>query len=221
EPGEVEAHLRRHEQITDAFIIPKTAQGGSPRMVAYYRAGAQLDERELKEFLGGYLPDYMIPDVFIPIDRVPLTPNGKIDAKKLPEAHGSMGKAGKACILPGNEAEKKILTVWRQVLGRDPISVDDNFFDIGGNSLSLVKVSSLLADVFPDLTVIDLFNYVTIGKLAAFVSDMDGGGAITVSGHTIALDAMYFADGEEAPDERADLRLRIGGALLADLHGAA
>jgi tyrocidine synthetase-3 len=138
EPGEVEAQLMNHGGIREAVVLVQEDAKGEKYLCAYTAAGGAVEKapgpRELKEYLAKKLPDYMIPSYFIQVERIPLTPNGKLDRKALPTPGI---KAGADYIAPGNEIEEKLVEIWSEILGVGPleIGIDDNFFELGGHSL--------------------------------------------------------------------------------------
>jgi amino acid adenylation domain-containing protein len=120
----------------------------------------------LREYLQTKLPEYMIPSYFIKIDRIPLTANGKIDKKALPEPTSNIITNSQYTV-PENETEERLLEIWQKVLRAERLGTNDNFFDIGGNSILLIQMHTLIEKEFPGkLTITDLFALPTISKLA-------------------------------------------------------
>ena len=172
ELGEIEHCLVQHEGVHDAVVVTSDEGNGDKRLVACFipAAGAVVTVNGLREFLRAKLPAYMIPSFFVEMQTFPLTPNGKIDRKKLPEPgisrlESSLGYAtpqgeleiqlaGRPCanyrnscaaretehVPPRDDLEAKLTGIWEQVLGVHPIGVKDNFFDLGGHSLALVRL---------------------------------------------------------------------------------
>jgi len=110
------------------------------------------------------------------------------------------------------------LSVWQEVLGKTSFGVRDNFFDIGGNSLYLVQVSSMLADSFPELSIVDMFNYTTVEKLAGFITERDSDGTLTIPGSSLPLPPGYFNQGDT---ENTDLQFRLDGRILTEVASIA
>ncbi|MEQ9620457.1 amino acid adenylation domain-containing protein [Coleofasciculus chthonoplastes] len=128
-------------------------------------------EPELRRYLQQQLPDYMIPSAFVILDKMPLNANGKIDRKALPAPERSRPALATDLVLPGTEIEQEIAQVWQGVLQLDAVGVNDNFFDLGGNSLLLIQVHKELVERFgSDLSVVALFQYPTIRRLAQHLS---------------------------------------------------
>ena len=143
-----------------AYVVP---QSGSPD---------SADVAEIRNYLKGKLPDYMVPSAFEVLDQLPLTPNGKVDRKALPEPKSARA-AQQADFAPAStEVEKHIATVWRKLLQVEQIGLHDNFFDLGGHSLLVTRVHAELCEAFgAELPIIKLFQYPTISALTAFVSE--------------------------------------------------
>ena len=170
ELGEIEAALVKLSAVRDSALLVKEDDSGDQRLVAYIvpvNAQSQLTREQLQQQLREHLPEYMIPSVFVQLDALPLNANGKVDKKALPEPAMITTSLVSAVAAPRNTLEKIIATIFRDVLQRDDIGINDNFFDLGGHSLLLVKVHSRLAEECgSDLSIIDLFEYSTIAALA-------------------------------------------------------
>ncbi len=167
ELGEIEAAISGHERIREARVIAHTDNAGTKRLVCYYvaRENAALTSRELSEYLRGKLPPWMMPSMYISIPAFPLTPHGKVDYAALPAPMaGSVSADAEA---GGTGPEQKVAGAWRQVLDADHIGLDDNFFDIGGNSQLLVSVHAKLQTLFnKKIPVAELFAYTTVRALS-------------------------------------------------------
>jgi hypothetical protein len=142
--------------------------------VAYYvaRDGEALSARTLSDYLNAKLPSWMMPSMYLPVAAFPLTPNGKVDYAALPvPSTGSVGFVERAM---GTDWEQKVAAVWRNVLEADHVGLDDNFFDIGGTSLLLVKVHSKLQALSNrKLPIADLFASTTVRTLAGRLGGSD------------------------------------------------
>jgi amino acid adenylation domain-containing protein len=174
EPGEIEAVLRKHPEVADCVVVLATRPYGEQCLIAYAdkRPHCDPDEDQLKDFLARRLPGYMIPTHIAVLDTFPLTPEGKINRKALPPY--SPPKLASA-ELPSSELESKISEVWKSILGRPVVSLDDNFFDLGGTSLLLAAVENELhTRLNITIAITDLFRFPTIRKLAAYLSDRAG-----------------------------------------------
>ena len=178
ELGEIEAAIASHELIREARVIAHTDEGGTKRLVAYYVAneGAGLSTRELSKYLGEKLPPWMMPSVYLPIAAFPLTPHGKVDYAALPAP--TVGSATTDVEISSTALEQEVAGAWRKVLGADHVGLDDNFFDIGGNSLLLVSVHAKLQTMLnKKIPVAELFAHTTVRALSERLggSDRDSG----------------------------------------------
>ncbi len=136
-------------------------------LCAYYVAPEDLEIKELREFLGKRLPDYMAPSHFVRLDALPLLSNGKIDKKALPAPDKSRARLKATYVAPGSDMEHVVADTWRNVLELDKAGIHDNFFDLGGTSMHIIEVGSRLREtVGKDIPVVTLFTYPTIHSLA-------------------------------------------------------
>ncbi|HEU5432440.1 MAG TPA: amino acid adenylation domain-containing protein, partial [Thermomicrobiales bacterium] len=167
EPGEVEAALTGHPAIRDAAVVAR-ADAREARLVAYVvaRATPAPTADELRAFLRGRLPEFMLPSQFVPLAAMPRTATGKLDRRALPAAAHLVRPA--ACVAPRTPTEAALAAIWEQLLEAGPIGVDDNFFDLGGQSLLVVRtMAATRAALGVDLPARVLFEAPTIAALAA------------------------------------------------------
>jgi amino acid adenylation domain-containing protein len=143
ELGEIEAELINYPSIKEAVVIDRDDASGQKYLCAFIVAERELTTKELRGHLSQILPEYMIPSTFIQLEKMPLTPNGKIDRKVLPEPEGRVS-IGTEYVAPRNEGEEKLAQIWQNVLGVEKVGIEDNFFELGGHSL---KAISLVAKV--------------------------------------------------------------------------
>ena len=145
-------------------------QAGEKRLVAFCVASSGEEhpsDLDLRGFLRRLLPEYMLPVAFLWLQELPRTPNGKLDRRALPEV-GELTAWRTPYVAPRNELERTIARVWQEVLQLDEVGMDDNFFDLGGHSLFMLRIHSTLRNVLErDLPMVDLFEHPTIGSLAA------------------------------------------------------
>jgi amino acid adenylation domain-containing protein len=173
EPGEVEAVLLTHPGIERALVVARMDEGEA-RLVGYVVPGsgaAEVKGSMLREHLKGRVPDYMIPNAWVVLATLPLTPNGKIDRQRLPlpELADSL-----RYVAPRTPTEEVLTQVWAEVLKLDQVGVEEDFFALGGTSLSVMRVpASIKRRLGRDLSVVDLFKYPTIRSLATY---LDGRG---------------------------------------------
>lgn len=167
ELGEIEARLSEHPSVREAVVLVREDHPGDKRLVAYITANdASVDVEALRLHLSSLLPEYMVPAAYVALEKLPLTPNGKLDRKALPSPDvGAYATRGYEP--PVGELETSVARVWAEALKRDRVGRNDNFFDLGGHSLLILKVTSLLRQLGIETTVSNLFNHPTVESFAA------------------------------------------------------
>jgi amino acid adenylation domain-containing protein len=170
ELGEIEAVLDQHPQVKGSAVTAKT-HDGDKRLVAYIAADESLSITDLRDFLSGSLPDHMVPSAFVRLDELPLSANGKVDRKALPEPE--FGRTRTHTFVPARDAiEQGLVAEWEAVLKISPIGVRDNFFEIGGHSLFAVNLMARLEKRFGcKLPIATLFRKPTIEELGEFLRE--------------------------------------------------
>jgi amino acid adenylation domain-containing protein len=169
ELGEVEAALEQHDSIKQSVVAVREGERGDGRLVGYLVpvGGQTLALNELREYLAGKLPHYMVPTAFVILDELPLTANGKIDHKALPLPDGSQLFGEREYVEPGNPTEQIIANIWAEVLGLDRVGANDNFFELGGHSLLATQVISRVRESFKiELPLRTLFESPEVRALA-------------------------------------------------------
>jgi len=172
EPGEIAAVIAEHPTVRQAVVLPQPDHHGEKRLIAYVvpNAGATTSADELELFCAQQLPDVMIPWVFVPLDTLPLGPNGKLDRKALPQADLSHRQTASEYVPPRNETETAIAGLWTQLLDIQQIGVHDNFFQLGGHSLSATRLVSMIHESFEiDLPLKQVFESPTVEALALVI----------------------------------------------------
>jgi tyrocidine synthetase-3 len=176
ELGEIENRLLKHKDIKETVVIDRDIKGDKV-LCAYFvpvNAGPKENtagDAELREFLAHVLPDYMAPTFFVCLEKIPLTPNGKVNRSALPEPGI---RAGDHYIAPENLFEEELVEIWAGVLGVEKtcISVDVNLFELGANSLKIITVNNRLREHFNrDIPAAAMFRYSTIRMLAQYLQD--------------------------------------------------
>jgi amino acid adenylation domain-containing protein len=173
ELGEIETILQQHLDVRECVVAIREDTPGEKRLVAYFvPAGTQAPTiSDLRAHLRQVLPEHMLPSAFVSIAKLPLTPNGKVDRRALPAPDEDRPELGVTYALPRNEIEKSIASIWQQVLNVERVGRDDNFFDLGGHSLLMVRVHSAIRKSFPaDVSMIDMFRFPTVKRLAEYLS---------------------------------------------------
>ncbi|MCP4694904.1 MAG: AMP-binding protein, partial [Desulfobacterales bacterium] len=169
ELGEIEAALLSHPAVWKAAVIAREEAPGAPMLAAYIVPGENArapSASTLRDHLLETLPEYMAPSAFVTLPAMPLTANGKVDRRALPAPDQIRPDLETAFAPPENEVEEVIADAWRRVLKKEKVGVLDNFFDLGGHSLTLIQVNNRLQETFPDLAMVDLFKHPTIRSLA-------------------------------------------------------
>ena len=169
ELGEIEHHLLNVNTIKQAVVLARENKPGEKYLCAYIVPHKPMEDSNLRETLSRHLPDYMIPSYFIRLEKLPLTSNGKIDRKALPEPEVKTREDGYQA--PRDDVEEKLTKIWAEVLlgsalkEINPISINDNFFNIGGDSIKAIQVAARLKKFGLKLEIKDLFATPTIKQL--------------------------------------------------------
>jgi len=144
EPGEIEAILTSHPDVDEVVVATDEVSPGELRLISYVvpESGVQIDIEDLRQFSIANLPEYMVPGLYILMDTLPLTQNGKIDRRALPKPDWSKRRSSRDFVGPRSTIEKALVDIWTDVLGVENISVYDNFFELGGHSLLATQVIS-------------------------------------------------------------------------------
>jgi len=170
ELGEIESVLSKVEGIGQAVVILREDRPGDKRLVAYYTGRADLSSTSLFQALKATLPDYMVPSVFMRLEKFPLTPNAKLDRKALPRPEGKRPLLAQGFIAPRTAAEKQLANLWCELLQLEEVGIDDSFFDLGGNSLAAVRMVSHYHSRFGrEISPVKVFQYPMIAKLSRFL----------------------------------------------------
>ncbi|UOY05743.1 amino acid adenylation domain-containing protein [Muricauda sp. SCSIO 64092] len=170
ELGEIESVLSQEDQISSSCVLVHTDENGSKRLVGYVVADGDLDRTELQKSLKQQLPDYMVPTIWVELDGMPLTANGKIDRASLPLPDQS-SLSTRAYVGPRTETEESLAAIWQELLGVDRIGVLDNFFELGGHSLLATRLVSMVRrQMDVDLAIRDVFVHPTISELGGHIS---------------------------------------------------
>ncbi|WP_308250570.1 non-ribosomal peptide synthetase/MFS transporter [Nonomuraea rhizosphaerae] len=173
EPGYIENVLRAHPGIGDAAVVVRHDDEGRARLVAYFVP--REEGTSPHEYVRAKLPPYMVPAAFVEMERLPITPNGKLDRRALPEPGPSAGAAGSAP--PRDAADERLAGIWREVLGLAEVGIDDDFFAVGGDSFAAMRLARRIGD---GLRVAEIFQHPTIRELADLLGGGDSRGGLLV-----------------------------------------
>ncbi|MFH6945171.1 MupA/Atu3671 family FMN-dependent luciferase-like monooxygenase [Flavobacterium sp. FlaQc-50] len=167
ELGEIEYQLAKKSDIDEVAVIDRELNDGNKELIAYVTSKSEQNSSELRNFLMKSLPAIMVPAYFVQIDKMPLTSNGKINKKSLLNIDQSELTSKIDYLAPRDNTEKELVEIWEEILNRTPIGVKDNFFEIGGSSLNVVRLRRLLKKKMNvSISIIDLFKYNTIEDLS-------------------------------------------------------
>ena len=172
EPGEIEVVLLRHAAVAQAAVIAREDRGGSKRLLGYVvaRSGATIEVGQLRAHVGRVLPDYMVPSAIMVLDRLPLTSNGKLDRQALPAPEQETSNSI-SFIAPRSSTEAALAEIWSELLGCEKLGVCDDFFDLGGNSLLVLRLISKINWSFNvDVTVPDFYRNPTVEQMAKLIT---------------------------------------------------
>ena len=175
EPGEIETLLLEHPGVREAVVVVRPGQGGYAILAAYLalREEAACTVGELRGFLRGSLPDYMVPSALVLLPALPRTPNGKIDRRALPTPDSGQRASAEDFVSTRTPTEEVVAGVWAEILGLREVGTRDNFFDRGGHSLLATRVVSRLRGLFRvDLPLRGFFEGPSVGEVAERIDAM-------------------------------------------------
>ncbi len=174
ELGEIESTLQKHELVETCIVSTTPLTGKDRDLVAYMVGKGTLSTVALVDYLSEFLPDYMVPTYFVQLDQLPLTANGKIDRKALPDPASTGLSAEREFVPASNDTEKQLAQIWSEVLSIDAqlLGIEDNFFELGGHSLRVTQLRGLISKTFAvDFKINELFTLVTIKDQADFITE--------------------------------------------------
>ncbi|MBD2452311.1 amino acid adenylation domain-containing protein [Nostoc sp. FACHB-152] len=169
EPGEIENVLEQHSQVRQAVVVPRNDILGEQRLVAYIVADAPATSvSEVRQFLRSQLPEYMVPSVIVLLNKLPLTPSGKVDRQALPVPTYENNKEN--FVAPQTPIELVLANIWSEILGLTQVGIYDHFLDLGGHSLLATQVISRIRNALQiELPLHSLFESATIAELAKLI----------------------------------------------------
>lgn len=172
ELGEIETHIFKFSPLIKQVVADAKEINGEKVLVAYYRIdktaeeNVNFDKTACREYLQNKLPEYMVPNFYVELNAIPITPNGKIDRKALPEITGD-NLIRREYIAPRNETEQKLAEIWKEILGTKKVGITDNFFELGGHSLLAGKIiNSISRELDAEVSLKSIFQNQTIEALS-------------------------------------------------------
>ena len=205
ELGELETALAQHPNVAKAVVIVREDIPGDKRLVAYVAASKELasSANELRHFLQEKLPEYMIPNAFVFLEALPLTPSGKVNRRILPAPEGNREELETAFIAPRTPVEEKLAEIWKKILGIERVGIYDSFFDLGGHSLKVTQLMFKVKDAFQvEVSLRQFFEVPTIAGIADAIALASQTNSTSTSPQeeTIDLNAEAILDPTISPE---------------------
>lgn len=183
ETAEIEYYLNQHTSVRSSYVMV-AEKAENKTLVAYLVASPDLTAASLRAYLASLLPDYMIPVTYLNVESFPLDGNGKLDRAALQQLPAVNLETATGTETARDHIEVRLMNIWKQVLGRDGFGVNANFFDLGGNSLSIIKLHNQVSEAFDAaLSVADFFKYNTISQMGAYLRGVEK--PVAVSGFDV------------------------------------
>ncbi|MDP4146685.1 MAG: amino acid adenylation domain-containing protein [Bacillota bacterium] len=175
ELAEIEKCITGYEGIENCVCVVRKDKHDIVYLAAYYVSSMEISISEIRNYLLKFLPDYMIPQAYMRLDKIPMTPNGKVARKALPDIDITRPKLETEYSVGKTNAEKAISSIWSSLLQREFVGIYDNFFELGGNSLLLVMMHKEIEKQYPGkVTIADIFANPTVSKLSKFIEREEG-----------------------------------------------
>jgi len=175
ELGEIEHRLLQHPCVVEAVVEFREGPTATKELVGYVVCKEMVENLDLRKHLLNTLPDHMVPRLFVPMDRLPMTPAGKIDRKALPDPDGDALQRGGRWVEPRTDPERVLAKIWTNILGLERVGIHDNFFDLGGHSLTATRVlSQVRVQLKVDIPLRTIFERPTIAELSRFIERQEG-----------------------------------------------
>ncbi|MDZ8052910.1 MAG: non-ribosomal peptide synthetase [Aulosira sp. ZfuCHP01] len=172
ELGEIEREIAQHPDVREVVVLARQQETGEKQLVAYIvpHQNSSYTHNQLRSFLQQRLPNYMVPSAFVLLEAMPLTANGKVDRHKLPAPSRERPQLEQAYISPQTDLERQLADILCELLKIDRVGIDDNFFDLGATSMSILQVAARVQqEISIELSAVKLFQYSTIGALAKYL----------------------------------------------------
>jgi amino acid adenylation domain-containing protein/non-ribosomal peptide synthase protein (TIGR01720 family) len=187
ELGEIESVISSYPGIREVVVIAREDKPADKKLVAYYCAAQEIALDALRAHMKASLPDYMVPAVFMPMEALPLTSNGKVDRVALPPPDVSRASRKETYVAPRTAAEQALARIWSEVLGVEATGVHDNFFELGGDSILSIQVISRARQAGLSITPHELFQSPTIAGLAAIAPQANAPAQVEAASGDVAL----------------------------------
>lgn len=165
ELGEIEAAMNSHSAIVTSVVIA-WKDNSVNRLVAYYVENEPVEQSEIRAYLKAKVPEYMVPAYFIKLETLPLSSNGKVDRKQLPEPEANQAVSSNTFVAPRNETEAELVEIWKTIFSVEKIGIDDNFFELGGDSILGIQIVTRSREQNINLNPRQIFEYQTVRELA-------------------------------------------------------
>lgn len=194
EPGEIEAAITSFPEISHC-VVTSIGSGSDQQLVAYFAANQKLETGAIRSWLSERLPGYMIPGFWVQIERIPLNRSGKVDRANLPDPRASITPQAGVPEAPLTETERHLHRIWVRVLGQNEIGANDDFFDLGGHSLSAAQIVTRIRREFQvKIELRDFFQFRTLSRMAGFLDSRENVGSIVPAKRPVFEDApLSFA----------------------------
>jgi len=202
EPSEIMDHMKRIPGVAESLVVLKENDKGQPSLTAYFTCKPECmapGDFEIRHFLSQYLPHYMVPAYFQPIEKIPLTLNGKLDTEALPTPCDAVHKAA-----PLTVVEATVLTVWRTVLNEPELTAEDNFFEFGGDSIKAVQIAAQLMEKGISIKVKDILVFRNVKQTSSHAVLLAKNnyyqGAVTGKRRFLPIESWFFGHRFKNPD---------------------
>ena len=217
ELGEVEAALREQAGVKEAVAVARVKDNGDKQLVGYVVSakGARLTAAEAREAVAKKLPEYMVPVVVL-LDELPLTTNGKVDRRKLPSPEEALGDRTEEYVAPRNKTEAILAEVWGEALGLEQVGVEENFFELGGDSILSVRIVGRARERGLEFSVQDLFEHQTVRALARTTRQVGGEESIRTAPFELVGEEVRSRVAEDVEDAYPLSRLQAGMLFHSD-----
>ncbi len=215
ELGEIETVLTRHSAVRESLVVVRQEPTGEKRLVAYIVAAADQSPTtsELRSYLKQKVPEYMVPTVFVMLEQMPLTPNGKVDRLALPVPDQSRPELEQTFVAPHTPVEEVVAGIWSEVLGVEQVGVHDNFFELGGHSLLATQVISRMQEAFQlEIPLRCMFESPTVAGLTSTMETTAG-----VTQTDLSKIARILIRLNQLSEDEARMMLEARGSRRLDL----